>query len=376
MNTKEKNDEEKILTIIIVIGIILVIIGISQMLKKMTYKETNGTCTHSSSYTSTTSDDREQTFYKWYYSYQVGGNEYEVVLSSQKWKTPDKRQETVLYNPSNPKKAVLKRDYTDTIMFVVGIMFIGIAYVFKKDLFHNNHRKNVGVYTDVKNNELRAFGLVWLGVSFLILYIIFLADGLDISILLKHDIAPTIIMLILIGVGVFMVVKSYSMENNYTSFNYKVENTTLKQNAVKFDNSYDHLDNDILKYNAGDSDNNNNQRIIYNDLGDNVKNNNSDEEKKDFNYNGYKYDEPKIQSSRIQNIDHDKIEGAVNKLMAIQSIVGGAIWCTLILIFLIIPELTNYRRNSSIFALLFGFAFIVFGIIIIVLGVAKLRNKK
>ena len=415
MSKKEKKDNGVFVSVVFaLIGILLIGGGANEALKKMSYEEAQGTYTHSEMYTSRDSDGNEFTHFRWYYDYYVNDNRYEAEYSSRNWEKPSKTIETILYDPNNPSKAVLKNDHQGIMLIIAGIVFCSAPFLIYKSRKDENGRV-LDSYSQKKKSDSLFFAIVWLAFCTLFFLIVLLSINFEISMLFKHYFVATIIMLIFLGIGVVLLVdalkpdKYYSKDGWETIKNIYNENKNdVNSTKTRLDNSYDGLNNDILKYNKNENsineysyDKNESSVNEYsydknesnvNEYGydenesniDDYKYNNDNTSSYHIDDNGYKYT-----ISKNRTINPDDVKKIARKAYGIFRIISGFMWCGLIFCIFYLPQIfdngnttyyyngvevskSEFYANSSLISLIF----LVIGILVIISGFVSVFSKK
>lgn len=331
---KEKNSNVPMF-LCFIIGCLLMIAGVAQILEVSNYEETIGQFTHSEEKTSTDSDGYTNTYYVWHYNFFVNDIEYIAKSGNNSFETPNNYEEKVLYNPENPTENIISTDYSAYVLVIVGVVFTSIIFFFKKP-------KGMDSATEKRMSEKKA---AWFVILFTvaIFIILLLQVNFSIKMLVLHMFFPTLIILLFLGVGIYLLKRAY--------------NPHLIQTDTTLNNSREVI-----------SENNSINLNISTACGNNDLLNTSD---------------VKMNEEQVQ-----KIGILVQKYKGIAGIVLGLIWCGIILfptiisaifvLFSLSNEDSMYTVNGEevssvqfIFSSLspITLVFLVFGIIIIIKGI-------
>lgn len=335
---KVKNSNAPIF-LCLIIGCLLMIMGITQILKVSNYEEAIGQFIHSEEKVTTDSDGYTNTYYIWHYQFFVNDIEYIAELGNNSFETPSNYEEKVLYNPENPTENIVSTDYSSHICVIVGFVFASITFFFKE-------KKGMDSTAEKRKSEKKAAWFVILFSASLFM-ILLLQVNFSIKMLLLHMLFLALIILLFLGIGIYLLKRAYN------------------PNTIQTDNTLNNL-SDLNISAEGENSNLSNTVDIHQNI-----------------------------DTMTNEEQAQKVIMLVQKYKGIVGIVSGLIWCGIILfptlisavfvLFTLSNESTTYTVNGeevTAVQFIFGsfspitFVFLAFGIIVIIKGIRDIVGCK
>ena len=383
------NNKGKIPVVLVVvfcfIGFLLVFEGFKTILIRLSFKEVTGTYNRSEQYTTKDDDGTTHTRYRWFYTYYVEGNSYEVSWSGHSNRVPNKTEELVLFNPHNPTESVMKSDNLGIAAICAGLIF-----ALPPLLLFINEKRDLKGSEDPRIKEERTTWWIFFSVFLVVLVLIFTNEDFSFGTMWF----PILFSLGFVGYSGSRLFKSYTTNEPLSSNSVTIrtfgkngktyhsieeyqmdmmnENGVNNYNAVSNTN-VDGLDNDIVgPYFADDKAESN---PISN--GDGIS---------------YGYYDPKALINNEKKYERNDLEKNVrkiaNKATAIYMIISGVVWNFIILNLFYLPRFfedkvpTTYTSNGipvtkeQFYSNPIGLIFVAFGFVPIIIGIVMLKKKE
>lgn len=196
----------------VLIGLSMIGYGVYGLYKTSKYDKTTAYFDYSQLVEQRDSDGKSKS-YTWFYHYTVNGKTYNADVDSKQIKEPKEKETIVKYDPKDPSKSIVEKDYGYYILIIVGAIFASTAFVLvqpEKGLTaQESARRNV------KNGGL--YVTFFASVMYLLL---FMTVDFNLFAMLTNMLLPCLIVGVFLAVGIFLIKKGY--DPNY-EFNYEIK---------------------------------------------------------------------------------------------------------------------------------------------------------